>query len=476
MRIILVKPYPELLIAKRLQQSFLHLEPLELEIVAGGIPADNDIRILDLSLEKDPVNAFSAMIQTWRPDLVGFGGYSSNVGVVKRLAGMAKQMHPTIITVVGGIHATLLPADYAISDIDIIVRGEGGNTLGEVVRRAKAGEPLHIDNCALSPSDPEFSHKAELAPPAYPKPEQIPRPRRDLVDRSRYFCVWSSSDTPRLKTMFPRVASLRTSIGCAFSCSFCVIPHLMNGKYLQRTPEDVVDEIAGIKEEYIYFVDDEMFLNPVRTRKIAELLIERGIKKKYTSWARSDTIVRHADVLRLWKTAGLDTLYVGLESMDESKLDEYKKRVPVETNQKAIAMLREIGITLHASFIVHPDFSVEDFRRLEKVVLDVCPAEVTFTVLSPSPGTQFWHEHKHEFICDPYRFYDCMHSILPTRLPLKLFYAHFSRLTQLALRNNPLRRNKIKIPLRDLFRAIVYGTQYIIALRMIYRDYPMETK
>jgi radical SAM superfamily enzyme YgiQ (UPF0313 family) len=276
--------------------------------------------------------------------------------------------------------------------------------------------------------------------------------------------------------MFPRVASLRTSIGCAFSCSFCVIPHLMNGKYLQRSPEDVVDEIAGIKEEYLYFVDDEMFLNAGRARQIAELLIQRGIRKKYTSWARSDTIVRHPDVLRLWKEAGLDTLYVGLESMDDSKLDEYKKRVPVETNREAIAILREIGITLHASFIVHPDFSLEDFQRLEKVVSEICPAEVTFTVLSPSPGTQFWREHRHEFICDPYRFYDCMHSILPTKLPLKTFYAHFSHLTQTALRNNPLRRNRIKIPLRDLVRAIVHGTRYIIALRMIYRDYPAEIK
>jgi hopanoid C-3 methylase len=476
MRILLVKPYPELLIARRLQQSFLHLEPLELEIVAGGIPPDNEIRILDLSLEKDPLKIYSKTLQAWAPDLVGFGGYSSNVGVVKKLAGMAKQMYPRLVTVVGGIHATLLPEDYAIDDMDIIVRGEGGNVLGEIVRRAKDKQPLFFNNYALSPRDPEFSLKAQLNPPTYPKPEDIPRPRRDLVDRSRYFCVWTSSDTRRLKTMFPRVASLRTSIGCAFSCSFCVIPHLMNGKYLQRTPEDVVDEIAGIQEDYIYFVDDEMFLNAARAKKIAELLLERGIKKKYTSWARSDTIIRQPDLFRLWKQVGLDTLYVGLESMDDSKLDEYKKRVPVETNRQAISMLRKIGITLHASFIVHPDFSVEDFQRLEKVILEICPAEVTFTVLSPSPGTQFWHEHKHEFICDSYRFYDCMHSILPTRLPLKTFYEHFSHLTQTALRNNPLRRNKVKIPLRDLFRAIVHGTQYIIALRLIYKDYLVDEK
>lgn len=472
MRILLVKPFPELLVARRLQEGFLHLEPLELEIVAGGIPEDNEIKIVDLSLEKKPLAVFHKALREWLPDLVGFGGYSSNVDVVRRLAGIAKKIHPGVITVVGGIHATLLPEDYGVKDIDIIVRGEGGVVLKEIVRRFKNREPLFFGNCVLSPQDPDFPQKVKLAPPVYSKPEEIPLPRRELVDRSRYFCVWTSSDTGRLKTMFPRVASLRTSIGCAFSCSFCVIPYLMHGKYLQRKPEDVVEEIAGIKEDYIYFVDDEMFLDMERTRRIAELLLKACIKKKYISWARTDTVVRHPEIFQLWKEAGLDTLYVGLESMDESRLTEYNKRLPPETNRKAIDILRNIGITLHAAFIVHPDFSIEDFRHLEKEVLNICPAEVTFTVLSPSPATPFWQKHTHEFICDPYRFYDCMHSILPTRLPLRRFYQHFSRLTQLALRNNPLRINKVKIPFRDLIRAIYHGTRYIIALQLIYRDYP----
>jgi radical SAM superfamily enzyme YgiQ (UPF0313 family) len=245
----------------------------------------------------------------------------------------------------------------------------------------------------------------------------------------------------------------------------------MHGKYLQRSPEDVVDEIANISENHIYFVDDEMFVNPSRVTRIAELLLERGIRKKYISWARSDTIVKHPEVFRLWKEAGLTVVYVGLESMDHHRLDEYHKRIDVETNRKAIALIQEAGIMLHASFIVHPDFAEQDFRRLEKEVLQVCPAEVTFTVLSPSPATAFWHEHEEEFICDPYRFYDCMHSILPTRLPLKRFYQHFGRLYGLALRNNPLRLNRTRVPFRDFLRAFIRGTRYVFSLYRIHRDY-----
>jgi radical SAM superfamily enzyme YgiQ (UPF0313 family) len=474
MRILLVRPHPELRVARRLEEGFLHLEPLDLEIVAGGVPEDDEVAILDLSLQKTPFKAFQRELRRMSPDLVGLTGYSTNVSVVKRLAEMAKKHDPAITTVVGGVHATLLPKDYAIEDIDIVARGEGGTLFRELIPRLKQGKALSLGGRALLTRDPEFNRQAELPPPRYPRLDAVPRPRRDLVQRPKYFCAWTSSSTGRLHSMFPQVASLRTSLGCAFSCSFCVVHFLMHGKYLQRDPQDVVDEIEGLSENHIYCVDDEMFLNVPRARRMAELLIERGIKKEYVSWARSDTIVRYPELFKLWKEAGLRVVYVGLESMDASRLNEYGKGTDVETNRKAIALLREMNIMLHASFIVHPDFTVEDFRRLEKEVMAVCPAEVSFTVLSPSPGTPFWEEHKHEFICDPYRFYDCMHSVLPTRLPLKQFYQHFGRLTSIALRANPLRVNKIRVPFREMVRAIVMGTRYIFSLQGIYRDYLRE--
>ncbi len=471
MKILLVKPYLELLVARRLQEGFLHLEPLELEIVAAGVPDDDHVEILDLSIEKQPINTFIKQIKKINPDLVGFSGYSSNFDVVKKLAQLVKKENPKILTLVGGIHATLLPESYATDSIDLIARGEGAIILKEIIERFKQKKELFFDPYLLSPKDPAFKTKALQKPPPYPQIDDIPLPRRDLVQRKKYFCVWSASETKKLKNAFPQVASLRTSLGCAFSCSFCVIPYLMHHKYLQRSPEEVVNEIDNISEDYIYFVDDEMFLNASRTKDIANLLIERGIKKRYISWARSDTIVKNIELFKLWKKAGLDILYVGLESCDNKRLAEYKKKITADINHQAVEILRETGITLHAAFIVHPDFTYQDFKNLEKEVLSICPAEVTFTVFSPSPATALWDDYKDKFICDPYKFYDCMHSIVPTQLPLKLFYAHFSRLTSLALRANPLRMNKIRLKFRDLLRAIIGGTKYIISLRMIYKDY-----
>jgi len=472
-RILLVKPNPQLLVAKRLQEGFLHLEPLELEMVAAGAPAEDEVAIQDLSFEEDAVEGFKARLRSFGPQMVGFTGYSSQSALVKTLAGLVKQHDPKIVTIVGGTHATIIPADYTKNGdgIDIIVRGEGGTVFGEIIRRYKAGEPLHFGNAVLSPKSADFAEKAAAPPPEFPPVDSIPRARRELVDRSRYFCVWTSSTEKKLDTIFPRTASMRTSTGCAFSCSFCVVHHMMNGKYLQRTPEDVVDEISKVPEQHIYFVDDETFLNKDRLTKIANLLLERGIKKKYISWARADTIVKYPDLFKLWKTAGLSVVYVGLEAMVGSRLDKYKKRTNVDTNRKAVELLREIGITLHASFMVDPDFSVQDFKDLEKEIMKVCPAEVTFTVFSPSPGTDLWRQHKDDYIVDPYLYYDCMHTILPTKLDMRLFYAHFAKLSRVALQANPLRVNKVRVPFREMIKVIFLGTRYIFSLRNIYKDY-----
>lgn len=471
MRVLLVKPHPPLPLSKLLMDFFLHLEPLELEIVAGGLSAEDDVAILDLSFETEPFAALQAKVAAMQPDLVGFTGFSSQAAVVRKLSAQTKRQRPAAITIVGGIHATVVPADYAIPEMDIIVRGEGGTAFREIARRYREGLPLHDGAAILSPRDPAFSEQAAADPPPYPKIEEIPKPRRDLVDRSRYFVVWTASDEKRLPTIFPRTATIRTSYGCPFKCSFCVVHHVMRGQYLQRAPEDVVDEIANLQEDHIYFVDDENFINNERMTRIAELLLERGIRKKYISWARSDSIVRHPELFALWKKAGLNMVYVGLEAMTGERLEKLNKRTTEETNRRAVQILRELGITLHASFMLDPDFDEAEFAALKNEVRKLDAAEITFTVFAPSPGTELWQKHKDDFIKDPYVYYDCMHTILPTRLPIRRFYQHFSDLYGIVFRANPLRRNKVKFPLRELITVISRGFKYVFALRSLYKEY-----
>lgn len=476
MKVLLVRPHLILQLSRRFH-SFLHLEPLDLEIVAGGVESPHEVAIIDLSHGRRPFATLRRKLHEMRPDVVGFGCYSNQASAVRELAQLVRQVAPDATIMVGGVHASIAPQDLNRPALfDYVVRGEGSIAIRRLLAALTAGDTL-TDEGVLRVGSPQFDTFAAQPPPAPPAYDQVAAPRRDLVDRTAYFCIWSGKRNERMPSLFPRVASVRTSTGCPMRCSFCVVHYLAHGRYIQREPEDVVAEIASIPEDYIYFVDDEMFINPTRAEAIARLLLERGIRKQYISWARSDTICEHPDLFRLWHQAGLQVLYVGLESMEDEALKGFNKGVNASTNRQAVEVLREIGIVLHSAMIVNPDFTKEDFLKLHRTIAFLAPAEMSFTVLSPSPGTAYWHETRDRFIPpDPYAFYDCMHTLLPTRLPLPVFYRYFAILYLQGFRRNPWRAHHIRVPGRDVIRLMWNGMRTGMALHRLHRDYPPEAQ
>lgn len=472
LKVLLVRPHPYLSTSKWLQ-SMIRLEPYSLELIAGGIEAPHDVRICDLAVAKKPVKAFKRTLLDYQPDCIGFTGFSSQFCVNKDLAAIARELLPEAVIVLGGIHPSSIPSDCKYPDLfDVIVRADGVSAMREIIASLSAGEGIPESDWIIPTASPNFDALAAKAPPAI-KPDGIMvKPRRDLVNMSDYFCMSYGQPREKMKTLFPETACVRTSVGCPARCSFCVVHFLANGKYLQREAEEVVDEIASLEQEYIYFVDDETFINTARMRKIAELLIERGVKKRYISWARSDTICKDPDLFKLWKEAGLEFVYIGFESLKDANLDAYNKNATPTQNRQAREILRDLGMNIHAALMVDPDFDKEDFLTVQQAIKDLAPAEFAFTVLSPPPGTQSFNDTKDSFICDdPCAYYDCIHTILPTKLPLKKFYKYFAILYAMGAKRIPARANRAKVPLRDHIRFFIGGIKLGWQLIRMHRKY-----
>ena len=117
------------------------------------------------------------------------------------------------------------------------------------------------------------------------------------------------------------------------------------------------------------------------------------------------------------------------------------------------------------------DLPAEDFEALNQYVQSMPPVEATFTVYSPSPGTESWERHRSDFICDAISYYDCMHTILPTRLPLREFYRHFSQLTVRAMSRNPLRVHRIPVSPLEILKIIWQTKRYVGEQKRMWRDY-----
>lgn len=398
-------------------QRLTFVEPLALERIAAVVPEARPY-ILDMRLDSN----LEATLKETRPLLVGIAcPFTTQVPMVLRLADRVKQAAPKTIVVVGGHHPALVPRDFAVPSVDAIVMGEGEATFREVVERAREGDSLDdVPGLVLNGPDGQRS-----TPPRQPIADldSLPLPARQLTARWRRRYFWINQ-VPH--------ALVETSRGCPYRCTFCSVWRFHGPHVRYQSPERIVDEIAAVQEPHILFTDDNFFLNVPRARQAAELLLRRGLRKRYTFQARTDTIAQHPDLVEQWRKVGLVSVFLGLEAVSAEHLSDLDKRNTVENNEAAIDVLKRLGVGFVGNFIVDPAWGAAEFGELREYVIRHQLFNSSFSVLTPLPGTAL-HEELHDQICThDYQMYDLWHAILPTRLPREQFYHEFARLWQAA--------------------------------------------
>ena len=471
MRILLVKPKARLATVRGLQ-GFQRLEPLELGYLAAVVPPPHAVQALDLRLWRFADRAFLRVLRRFRPDLVGISGYTHEGSEVKRLAGIVRHCLPGAQVVVGGHHATVAPRDYDVSAIDAIVRGEGCAPFAAIVARLAAGEALDGIPQVLLPGE-RFDAAAADGWPTFPDPATLPLPRRDLWDSRDYTSAWLCERPADWARIFPPVAMVRTSFGCKMKCSFCIVPHLSGGRHMTRPVEAVVEEIAGAPAEHVYFADDENFIDEAFAYELADALAARGVAKRYFAWTRSTTVNRSPDLLRRWREIGLDGAFLGFEFPTDEELKAAHKGGTVAANERAHDTLREIGVAVHAAFMVRPEYGAAEFDRLRNYVRGMPPAQCSFTVCTPSPGTCDYEAMRPSvWVDNPFDLHDCMHPLTPTALPLKEYSRRFAEQAAEGVAKTPMRAASRPAPPRDIVRVVAADLRYRRAFATLYRDYP----
>jgi len=409
MKVLLIKP--------PLNRHLLapnHDEPLELEYLAAAV-AGHNVRILDMRLDGN----LERTLSRFRPDLVGITAYTCDYNGALSILREIKKFDPHIRTAVGGHHATVLPEDFALPVVDAVFLGAADDSFKAYVESMEAGRSVEgVKNIALV-SDGTL-RRTERTPFAKSL-DLLPFPDRELTRRYRH----------RYRdNMNNRTGLVMTSRGCPFRCSFCANWRIMEGKYVARSPESVVDEIAAMSEEVdlICFADDNSLLDIRRAWRLVELVRERRIRKKFMMYARADTIVNHPDLMEAMRDIGLTYVLVGIESFKDAELSGLNKKVTSQTNLEAIRLLKKFGIRISPHLIVNPEFTRNDFHALFRRVCEMELFQPVFTVLTPLPGTDLYEHNKERFAIRDYDYFDFTHSVLPTKLPRRDFYRLYVKL------------------------------------------------
>jgi len=198
------------------------------------------------------------------------------------------------------------------------------------------------------------------------------------------------------------------------------MPHEEPGARLPRN--------QSIREKYIFLADDNFLLSVPRAKRIAELLIENRVRKRFSFQARSDAIVEHPEVIPLLRQAGFWKVFIGFEKIDEEAMGPLNKHNSVRNNEEALKILRAHGMEIIAAFIIDPSFQVKDFRRLRQYILDRKLYSPSLTILTPLPGTELFARVKEKLVTTNYELFDYVHAVLPTKLKLPDFYNEFTEL------------------------------------------------
>lgn len=311
--------------------------PIGLEFIAKVIqPFSKQIEIVDMRKEHGRTRDFI------RPE-TGMVCFSINWDRDQDfLCEEIRSVPDGIFVLLGGRHASEDPERWMVDfpGVNAVVRGDGEEAVEAICR----GVPFK-DIAGLSfRSGDEIIHNRN----------RIPGPIQDNLfpDRSlrkyKYEIGFGGANSGL------EVDMISASRGCPFNCKFCSFARNPWGTkriWTARSAESVVDEIEQARGRIIGFTDDIFTFDMDRVEKICDLIIARGIHKKYVINARLE-IARRPDVMRKMEKAGFVLLMLGIESAHDKTLKSMGKGFNVAQIRKYFEVLSKTNMILHGYFIL----------------------------------------------------------------------------------------------------------------------------
>jgi radical SAM superfamily enzyme YgiQ (UPF0313 family) len=316
------------------------------------------------------------------------------------MARRLKAEAPMVPIIVGGAFATL-NADRILEDcpdIDCVGVGEGEELLPDYLDHlddpgAVAGLVWRRDGAVVENAPRPLLQNLDQYP--YPDRESLP------IDYIESLPL----DVPAVLSL-DKFCTVQTSRGCPYSCIYCDIPSLGEGRWRSRSPEHVLGELQQLSDQgyrSIYLTDDHFLINRKRIEAICRGIIEGKLTFRWGCEGRVDSV--GIDQLPVMRQAGCNFLAFGVEAGTQKVLDRLKKKQTPAQIENAVREAKRQGIDrLHGFFVVGSPGEteadiLESFRFAARLELDT----FGFNRLCVYRGTPLWHEYVARGIIDDQR-------------------------------------------------------------------------
>jgi radical SAM superfamily enzyme YgiQ (UPF0313 family) len=299
--------------------------------------------------------------------------------IAKKIKEKARVLGKNISIVMGGAHVSFMSEEALNNYADYVVRGEGEETISELILWLKNGNDVRriseISGLSYKIGD-RVHHNA-------PRPHLQDLDSLPTIDLS---LIQGYKDVGIIPVL--------TSRGCPYDCTFCSVTKMFGHKYRFKSPEKTIEMLKHYRKLYpgmwVFFYDDNFTASPKRSKVLLEMMLESGLSFPWTAQARVD-VARDKELLELMQRTNCKVLYIGLESINSKTLEEYNKRQTVEEMEEAIRILHQYKIKVHGMFVLGGE---EDDR--ETIMQTVRSAikwkidTVQMVILVPLPGTPFY--------------------------------------------------------------------------------------
>ena len=301
------------------------------------------------------------------------------------IARAAKELYPDKPVILGGWHPSLLPDQtLAAPYVDVIVQGQGEETLLEIVHRIEAGESFHGIAGAGYKEDGRLRFNS-------PRPL---RPIRELPPKAYHLADFDAYQ----RVCGRRWAMYTSSLACPYDCAYCTNDGVYGRKWNALPAEQVVEETTDLVSRYglslLWIVDDNFLVDRGRAVAIAEGLVRKGVRFDWSIQSSTNLVCRlSVEELKLLRRAGLSQVSQGADSGSPAVLRLMNKTFQkLDTIYTAADKLTQAGIRPSFNMIFgFPGEGEKERRESVALIMDICRrypgAEFWTNIFTPYPGS-----------------------------------------------------------------------------------------
>ena len=348
-----------------------------------------NVSYIDPNIENMSYNKYVKYIKSNKFDVISMGSTTLQIDYVIDTFKIIKKNIPGIITVLGGVHATLMPTE-TINDTDVVdylILGEGEKPFYQLMEYINQNKKNLIKNI----KGVCFKQNGKLILNPYSSSNrlsnrEIPIPLFEIFPIEKYIPQITYAKT------FPSY-SIVASRGCVYKCAFCNAGDILGRRVRYKPVDALLHEIRILKDKYrakgIFFLDSTFTVNRKWLREFCNEYIRSDLNLPWACNSRTDTI--DSELLLSMKDAGCWSILFGIESANQKSLDLINKRTTVEQNTYAIQLCLDLGYYVYTSYIIClPGETKEDTLNTINYAKRMGNHLAIFYLPVPYPKTRLW--------------------------------------------------------------------------------------